>query len=104
VPGDRCAGRPLLGAALVVAGAVVLPMPPPCRCMCGSSLLVHSLHNFQHRCARHTRTLLQSRFGDVLDLLVTRHLHRVFICDADMRPAGVLSCTDILRLVAGPVD
>ncbi|KAI7845343.1 hypothetical protein COHA_001050 [Chlorella ohadii] len=47
---------------------------------------------------------LQSRFGDVLDLLVTRHLHRVFICDADMRPAGVLSCTDILRLVAGPVD
>lgn len=47
---------------------------------------------------------LQSRFGEVLDLLVARHLHRMFICDADMRPAGVVSCTDILRLIAGPAD
>lgn len=49
-------------------------------------------------------SFLQTRFGDVLDLLVARHLHRVFICDAEMRPAGVLSCTDILRLIAGPAD
>ena len=48
--------------------------------------------------------VLQSRFGEVLDLLVARHLHRMFICDADMRPAGVVSCTDILRLIAGPAD
>ena len=47
---------------------------------------------------------LQSRFGEVLDALVSRHLHRLFICDAEMRPAGVLSCTDILRLVAGEAD
>lgn len=45
----------------------------------------------------------QSRFGDVVEMLCGRRLHRIFICDAEGRPMGVLSATDILRRIAqGP--
>lgn len=44
---------------------------------------------------------MQSQFGDVLEQLVGLHLHRVFICDAERRPAGVLSATDLLRRICG---
>lgn len=41
----------------------------------------------------------QSRFGDVLDLLARRRLHRLFVVDAEGRPAGMLSINDVLRRV-----
>ena len=42
---------------------------------------------------------LDSSFGELLCLLVDRGLHRVFIVDGEGCPAGVVSTTDILRLL-----
>lgn len=44
---------------------------------------------------------LDSRFGEVLDLLASLHLHRLFVVDSEGRPSGVVSLTDLLRLIAG---
>ena len=33
----------------------------------------------------------------MLDLLAGRHLHRLFVVDAEGRPAGSLSIDDVLR-------
>lgn len=73
-------------------------------CAPGATVSHALMHMFARAPCCNPPTPLQSRFGDVLDTLVARHLHRLFICDADMRPAGVLSCTDILRLVAAEPD
>jgi len=44
---------------------------------------------------------LGSRFSDTLDQLVQGHLHRLFLVDGEGQPAGVVSSTDILRLLVG---
>lgn len=36
-------------------------------------------------------------FGEVLDKLVHNRLHRVYVCDADLKPCGVITLTDVLR-------
>lgn len=43
---------------------------------------------------------LGSRFGQVLRQLADGHLHRMFLVDGEGRPVGVVSLTDILRLLA----
>ena len=44
---------------------------------------------------------LQTPFGEVLSMLVERRVHRIFLSDAAGRVAGVVSLSDILRLIAG---
>ena len=44
---------------------------------------------------------LRSSFGEVLQQLAERRIHRLFVTDEAGQPAGVVSATDILRLVAG---
>lgn len=38
-------------------------------------------------------------FGDVLDLLVARRAHRVYVVDQEEVPLGIITCTDVLRKV-----
>lgn len=37
-----------------------------------------------------------------IELMVTAHVHRVYVVDAGGRPIGVVTVTDILRVLAGP--
>jgi CBS domain-containing protein len=39
----------------------------------------------------------------VMELLVTTHVHRVYIVDHHMRPLGVISLTDVLRVLTAPI-
>ena len=39
----------------------------------------------------------ESTLGEVLDKLVHNRLHRVYICDDNLAPCGVITLTDILR-------
>jgi 5'-AMP-activated protein kinase, regulatory gamma subunit len=39
----------------------------------------------------------ESTFTEVLDKLVHNRLHRVYICDENVAPVGVITLTDILR-------
>ena len=42
-----------------------------------------------------------STFGDLLDRLVLRKVHRLYLVDAEMRPIGVTTLTDVLYCIAG---
>jgi CBS-domain-containing membrane protein len=35
----------------------------------------------------------------VLEKIVSHKLHRVYVVDADEKPCGVVTCTDVLKLV-----
>ena len=38
-------------------------------------------------------------FADVVDRIVHHRIHRVYVIDADEKPIGTCTCTDILRAV-----
>ncbi|PNW76386.1 hypothetical protein CHLRE_11g467541v5 [Chlamydomonas reinhardtii] len=38
-------------------------------------------------------------FGEVLQLLVSHRVHRVYVVNAAMQPVGIVTCTDVLRKV-----
>lgn len=44
---------------------------------------------------------LSTSLGTLLEQLVTNRFHRSWLVDSEGRPAGVISCSDILALVAG---
>jgi len=43
--------------------------------------------------------LLQATLLEVLDKIVQHHIHRVYVVDEAEKPCGVVTCTDILKLV-----
>lgn len=45
----------------------------------------------------HLTSRPDTTFGEVLDKLVHNRLHRVYVCDAELKPCGVITLTDVLR-------
>ena len=43
---------------------------------------------------------VDSTVGDVVELMVTRRVHHVYVCSSDRHPLAVVTPHDILRLVA----
>lgn len=43
--------------------------------------------------------LLQASLVEVLDKIVSHRIHRVYIVDEQEKPVGVVTCTDVLKLV-----
>jgi signal-transduction protein with cAMP-binding, CBS, and nucleotidyltransferase domain len=43
--------------------------------------------------------LLQATLVEVLDKIVSHRIHRVYIVDEQEKPVGVVTCTDVLKLV-----
>lgn len=43
----------------------------------------------------------QSSLQDVLSLLVAEHVHRLYVVDGAGRPVGIVTITDLLRVLVG---
>jgi CBS domain-containing protein len=43
-------------------------------------------------------------FAEVLDLVVGRRIHRVYVVDPDGKPVGCATCTDVLRAALAAAD
>jgi CBS domain-containing protein len=50
------------------------------------------LNNVSHHVA-------QATFIEVLEKLVKNRIHRIYIIDANSRPVGVVTCSDIIRKI-----
>jgi len=42
---------------------------------------------------------INSTFGEALTIIYTEHIHRIYIVDDEMRPHGVVTLTDILKVL-----
>lgn len=42
----------------------------------------------------------EAKFGELAQLMVDAHIHRLVVAGADRRPAGIVSCTDILTALS----
>lgn len=47
---------------------------------------------------------MQSTLLDTLDVIVNHRIHRLYVVDADQRPIGVITCTDVLRVLLREAD
>lgn len=60
-------------------------------------------HSYRHNPASAPKAIvvsLESTFGDVITLAAQTRVHRVWVVDGNRKPIGVISLTDICRIIA----